>query len=219
MSPEKLRATDRKLPNSFARFCEFLANRKRTLRIAPTTTSNREQIGDGNEQNYSRLLLRWPTLKRVAGFSLAAAILPSPGRTELAGDWYLHLDGASRHLHRRDLNEQNWGAGFTYAFQPKDPGQRYLWAVEGDVFKDSLSDPSGYLGASVRRRFRYLDVGVLGFVMYRESADETIGSKVFPGALPFVEFGSERVRFRTTYIPQVTNRDDEAVTLQVLIKL
>jgi Antimicrobial peptide resistance and lipid A acylation protein PagP len=132
------------------------------------------------------------------------------------GDWLIHLDGTSRHFHRRDLNEQNWGAGFTYEFNPTD---RYVWSAEGDYFRDSLHDPSAYVGGAYRRRFRYLDIGVLAFIMYRESAKKTIGSSVFPGALPFLEFGTRRIRFRTTYIPRVTGRDDEAVTLQLLLRL
>lgn len=148
-------------------------------------------------------------------FGVLSSLLASPLLAS-DGPWLVHLDGTSRHFHRRDLNEKNWGAGFTYEFNPTS---RWLWAAEGDYFKDSLHDPSGYLGASYRRRFRYLDVGIVGFVMYRESAKETIGSHVFPGALPFLEFGSRRIRFRTTYIPRVTGRDDEALTLQLLIRI
>jgi Antimicrobial peptide resistance and lipid A acylation protein PagP len=141
-------------------------------------------------------------------------LLSTPAFAE--GDWYLHVNGTSRHFHRRDLNEKNWGLGGSYVFHPE---RLYTWSLEGDFFKDSFDDPSAYVGGAFRRRFKYLDVGVLGFVMYRETAKESIGSKVFPGALPFVEFGSSRVRFRTTYIPQVTGKDDEALTLQLLIKL
>jgi len=132
------------------------------------------------------------------------------------GEWFLHFDGTSRHFHRRDLNEKNWGAGFSYEFNPAD---RSVWSMDGDYFRDSLSDPSGYLGGAYRRRFRFFDLGVLGFIMYRESAKETIGSRVFPGVLPFVEFGTRRIRFRSTYIPRVTGRDDEAVTLQLLVRI
>lgn len=152
-------------------------------------------------------------IKFAAG--LLSALL-APRLLADGGEWLVHFDGTSHHFHRRDLNEKNWGAGFTYEFNPAD---RYVWASEGDYFRDSLSDPSGYLGASYRRRFRYLDVGVLAFVMYRESAKTTIGSRVFPGALPFLEFGTRRIRFRTTYIPRVTNRDDEALTLQLLVRI
>ena len=148
-------------------------------------------------------------------FSFFTSLLASPLFAH-AGEWLIHLDGTSRHFHRRDLNEQNWGTGFSYEF---DPADRYVWAAEGDYFRDSLHDPSAYVGSSYRRRFRYLDVGVLAFIMYRESGKSTIGSPIFPGALPFLEFGSRRIRFRTTYIPRVTGRDDEALTLQLLIRL
>lgn len=114
------------------------------------------------------------------------------------------------------MNEQNWGAGFTYEFNSDRP---WVWAADADVFKDSLSDPSAYIGGSFRRRFRYADVGLLSFIMYRESGKEAIGSPIFPGVLPFVEIGTTRIRFRTTYIPRVTGRDDEAFTLQVLLKI
>ena len=132
------------------------------------------------------------------------------------GEWLVHFDGTSHHFHRRDLNEENWGAGFTYEFNPAD---RWVWAAEGDYFRDSLHDPSAYVGGSYRRRFRWIDVGVIAFVMYRESAKKTLGSRVFPGALPFLEFGSRRIRLRTTYIPRVTNRDDEALTFQLVVRI
>ena len=130
--------------------------------------------------------------------------------------WYIHLNGTSHHFNRRDLNEENWGVGVTYLF---NRDARWAWAVEADYFEDSFDDPSGYVGGSFRRRFRYLDVGLLGFVMYRESAEENFGSKVFPGVLPFVEVGTDRLRLRTAYIPAVTGRDDEALTFQLIIRL
>lgn len=146
---------------------------------------------------------------------LSAALLLVEGAARAEdGAWFLHVNGASRHLHRRDLNERNWGAGLGYEF---NPSARWVWSAEGDYFKDSFDDPSGYVGAALRRRWRHVDVGVVGFVMYRQTAQETIGTHVFPGALPFVEFGSKRVRLRTVYIPPVTGQDDEAVTLQLLI--
>lgn len=136
----------------------------------------------------------------------------------LAADhaWWLHLNGGSYHFNRRDLNEENWGAGATWEFRPE---RRWVWAAEADVFKDSFGDPSGLAGASLRRRFRWLDCGVIAFVMYRRTAEERIGSAVFPGALPFLEAGTQRIRVRTAYIPAVTGRDDEALTLQVLVRL
>lgn len=147
---------------------------------------------------------------------LAPLLAASLWGAESDSPWLIHFDGTSHHFHRRDLNEQNWGAGLTYEF---NPDARYVWAADADFFKDSLSDPSAYVGGSFRRRFRLVDIGLLGFIMYRESGKETIGSPIFPGVLPFVEFGSKRIRFRTTYIPRVTGRDDEAVTLQLLVRL
>jgi hypothetical protein len=146
----------------------------------------------------------------IALLSFAASAAPG------ASAWYLHANGSSYHFNRRDLNEENWGVGVTYAF---DVEARWGWAIEADYFKDSFGDPSGYAGGSFRRRFKYADVGLLGFVMYRESAEDNIGSKVFPGVLPFVEVGTDRIRLRTAYIPAVTGRDDEAVTFQLLIRL
>ena len=150
-----------------------------------------------------------------AALRFLGSLLVTPLWAE-TGEWLIHADGTSHHFHRRDLNERNWGAGLTYEYNPTET---YVWAAEADVFKDSLDDPSGYVGASWRRRFNYADLGVIAFVMYRESARESIGSRVFPGALPFVEFGSRRIRLRTTYIPRVTGKDDEALTFQLLLRL
>lgn len=140
--------------------------------------------------------------------------MPIPLAAAGDGAWYLHVDGASHHFHRRDLNERNWGVGLGYEFNPND---RWVWSAEGDYFKDSFDDPSGYVGGGLRWRTRHVDFGLLGFVMYRQTAQETIGSHVFPGVLPFVEFGTRRLRLRTVYIPAVTGKDDEALTLQLLI--
>jgi hypothetical protein len=151
-------------------------------------------------------------LFRLVPLLLLASGVAHAGR----GQWLVHLNGASHHFNRRDLTERNWGLGATYELNPLEP---YVWAGEIDFFKDSFNDPSGYAGASFRRRFRHVDVGLVGFVMYRESARDRIGSTVFPGILPFVELGTARVRLRTAYIPAVTGRDDEALTFQLLIRL
>ena len=132
------------------------------------------------------------------------------------GEWFVHLNGTSRHFNRRDLNEENWGAGVTYLFNPT---HRWAWAAEADFFKDSFDDPSGLVGGSLRRRFRYGDVGLLGFIMYRKTGRKHIGSSVFPGVLPFIEVGGTRLRLRSAYIPPVTGRDDEALTFQLLLRL
>jgi hypothetical protein len=61
-------------------------------------------------------------------------------------------------------------------------------------------------GGGIKRRFRlfsddlYFDVGVVGFLMTREDVDN---NRPFPGALPAVTFGSQRVAVNVTYMPEV----------------
>jgi hypothetical protein len=148
--------------------------------------------------------------------AFALAFAASARAEDRDGQWLLHLNGASHHFNRDDLNERNWGAGATYEFNPT---AKYVWALDGDYFRDSFGDPSGYIGGSWRRRFRFVDIGLIGFVMYRETARERIGTRIFPGALPFIEAGGRRLRVRAAYIPAVTGRDDEALTFQLLIRL
>jgi hypothetical protein len=145
----------------------------------------------------------------------SALLLASSAAAQRDPAFYLHLNGLSYHLNRRDLNERNWGVGFTYEFNPAD---RWVWSADGDFFRDSFDDPSGYLGGALRHRWDWFDAGLLGFVMYRETAGNAIGTKVFPGVLPFIEFGTARVRIRSAYIPRVTGREDEAITFQLLIR-
>jgi hypothetical protein len=73
-------------------------------------------------------------------------------------------------------------------------------------FKDSLESPSYMAGGGLKRRFRlfsgdlYFDVGVVAFFMTRQDVDH---NRPFPGALPAMTFGSQRVAVNITYMPEV----------------
>lgn len=138
--------------------------------------------------------------------SAFAALLAAPVQ---ADQWSLLLNGKAWHLDKpagTHYNEQNWGAGVQYDFNMTD--SKWIPFVSAAGFKDSNRNPSYYAGGGTMRRFSFgeeknalhLDAGVVAFLMTRK---DFMDGKPFPGVLPVVAFGTDRVAVNITYIPKV----------------
>jgi hypothetical protein len=126
-----------------------------------------------------------------------------------ADQWSLLLNGKAIHLDKpagTDYNEKNWGAGVQYDFDMTQ--SKWVPFLTASGFKDSNSNPSYYAGGGTMRRFAFgqeknslhLDAGVVAFFMIRK---DFMNDKPFPGVLPVVSFGTERVALNMTFIPKV----------------
>jgi hypothetical protein len=138
--------------------------------------------------------------------SVFAALNAAPVQ---ADQWSLLVNGKAWHLEKpagTNYNEQNWGAGVQYDFKMTD--SKWIPFVTASGFKDSNKNPSYYAGGGALRRFSFgeektsvhLDAGVVAFVMTRKDYKD---GKPFPGLLPVVSFGTDRVALNITYIPKV----------------
>jgi len=142
----------------------------------------------------------------VIVLSVFAALLAAPAQ---ADQWSLLLNGKAWHLEKpagTHYNEQNWGAGVQYDFDMTDSKWVPFISVAG--FKDSNRNPSYYTGGGTLRRFSFgeqksslhLDAGVVAFLMTRK---DYLDGKPFPGVLPVMAIGTDRVAVNITYIPKV----------------
>ena len=76
-----------------------------------------------------------------------------------------------------------------------------------NAFRDSTNSMSYMAGAGLHRRLYeterlsgfYISAGLNAFVMARDDVD---GSRPFPGILPSVSIGNEKVGFNLTYLPR-----------------
>ena len=146
-------------------------------------------------------------LRRLAIIASAfATLMTAPAQ---ADQWSLLLNGKAVHLEKSagiHYNEENWGAGVQYDFNMTD--SKWIPFVSASGFKDSNGNPSYYAGGGTMRRFSsgegknslHLDAGVVAFLMTRKGF---MDGKPFPGFLPVVSLGTDRVALNVTYIPRV----------------
>ncbi len=133
--------------------------------------------------------------------AIAAGLFTTTAHAQ--SDWDIVLNGRSVHMNAaHDWNENNWGLGVEREF---NTGSRWVKLALANGFKDSDGDPSYMAGGGLKRRFRmfsdhaYFDVGVIGFVMTREDVHH---NQPFPGMLPAITFGTDRVAVNVTYLPE-----------------
>ena len=130
-----------------------------------------------------------------------------------AGNLNWIINGKAEHLGKpvdgttSRFNENNWGFGFQYDYDLID--HKWLPFVTASGFSDSLHNPSFYGGGGYLRRYRVgipaghflnLDVGGILFLMTRE---DFMHNNPFPGVLPVLSVGSDKVAVNITYIPKV----------------
>jgi len=146
-------------------------------------------------------------LRRLAVIaSVFAVLMAAPVQ---ANQWSVLLNGKAVHLEQpagTHYNEENWGAGVQYDFKMTE--SKWIPFVTVSGFKDSNGNPSYYAGGGTMRRFAFgdeknslhLDAGVVAFLMTRKGF---MDDKPFPGVLPVVSLGTDRVALNITYIPKV----------------
>jgi len=123
----------------------------------------------------------------------------------VADEMSLLVNGKAIHINTppgKHLNERNWGLGLQYDWDPKD--SKWIPFATASGFIDSNHNPSYYAGGGALRRFQFggmhADLGAIGFLMTRKDFKH---DRPFPGVLPVLSVGTERVSLNMTYIPKV----------------
>ena len=151
-----------------------------------------------------------------------AVLMSAPAQAE---QWSLLINGKAIHLDEpagSDLNEDNWGAGIQYDFDMTKG--KWIPFVSASGFKDSNGNPSYYAGGGTVRRFSFgkekssvhLDAGMVAFLMIRK---DFMNGDPFPGVLPVISFGTDRVAVNVTYIPKIDPKMVPIVFFQLKIGL
>lgn len=151
-----------------------------------------------------------------------AALMSAPAQ---ADQWSLLINGKAVHLEEPagiDLNEENWGAGVQYDFNITK--RKWVPFISVSGFKDSNGNPSYYAGGGTARRFSFgeeegslhLDAGVVAFLMIRK---DFMNGDPFPGVLPVISLGTNRVALNVTYIPKVDPKMVPIIFFQLKIGL
>ncbi len=134
--------------------------------------------------------------------ALALLLLSSPA---LAGGISAVLNGKSYHFDSTyDWNENNTGLGIEYQFTQKSPWRKLVMA---NGFRDSTDNMSYMAGAGLHRRIFetdalagfYVYAGLNAFLMTR---DDYRDGEPFPGILPSISVGNDKVGFNLTYLPK-----------------
>jgi len=144
-----------------------------------------------------------------------------------AGQMSLIVNGKAFHFDTpsgQNFNESNWGGGLQYDFDAVGENKNWVPFLAASGFKDSFKNPSYYAGGGIMRRYRFneaslpvnVDIGVIGFLMTREDFRD---NQPFPGVLPVLSFGTDRVALNVTYIPRVDPKMVPLVFLQLKIGL
>jgi hypothetical protein len=156
--------------------------------------------------------------------ALLIALCSSPA---LAGKTSAVVNGKSYHFDSSyDWNENNYGFGVEHAFTQKSAWKKVVMA---NGFRDSTDNMSYMAGAGLHRRIYethklagfYIYAGLNAFVMTRDDVND---SKPFPGVLPSISIGNDKVGFNLTYMPKMaiektTNSDIVDPTLSGILFL
>lgn len=141
-------------------------------------------------------------VKKLALLVILFALQISPA---MAGKSSAVLSGKSYHFNSTyDWNENNFGLGLEHEFE-SDSAWRITVMANG--FRDSTDSMTYMAGAGLHRRLFetdrmsgfYIYAGLNVFIMTR---DDVEGSKPFPGILPSVSIGNEKIGFNLTYLPR-----------------
>ena len=149
-------------------------------------------------------------------------LLPAPVQADQLS---LLINGKAIHLDQPDgvdLNEDNWGAGLQYDFDITK--SKWVPFLSASGFRDSNENMSYYAGGGTMRRFSFgetenslhLDAGVVAFLMVRKDYNN---GDPFPGVLPAVSFGTNRVALNVTYVPKIDPKMVPIIFFQLKIGL
>tara|TARA_Y100000814_G_C12260290_1_gene378162 strand:+ start:288 stop:830 length:543 start_codon:yes stop_codon:yes gene_type:complete len=125
----------------------------------------------------------------------------------------LHINGQSNHLNANnaELNEFNYGLGFTYNIGELMSDTRILdkvvVSIEADIYSDSFSDLGYAFGASFQRRlFEKLDWGVNIGLVHEKKLREKSDLYMHPYLCPYLQTNFDHpVNVRILYVPPVYN--------------
>jgi len=136
---------------------------------------------------------------------IATLLLALSASPALAGKFNAVVNGKSYHFNSSyDWNEDNYGFGIEHEFEQKSAWKKVAMA---NGFRDSTNNTSYMAGAGLHRRIFetdrlsgfYVYAGLNAFLMTR---DDVNGSKPFPGILPSISVGNDKVGFNLTYMPR-----------------
>lgn len=145
-------------------------------------------------------------MKKRASINLivAATILALSSSPAFAGEFSAVVNGKSYHFNSSyQWNENNYGFGVEYEFTQKSAWRNLAMA---NSFRDSTNNMSYMAGVGLHRRVFetdklagfYIYAGLNAFLMTR---DDVNSNKPFPGILPSVSIGNDRVGLNLTYMP------------------
>ena len=155
--------------------------------------------------NRCTTLARMPTglSKPLASFLLLLALSSTPAWA--GGKLSAVVNGKSHHFNSSyDWNEDNYGFGIEHQFEQKSAWRTIAMA---NGFRDSTDNMSYMAGAGLHRRLYethklagfYVYAGLNAFIMTRDDVND---SKPFPGILPSISVGNDKVGFNLTYMPK-----------------
>ena len=122
-----------------------------------------------------------------------------------AGKFNAIVNGKSYHFNSTyDWNENNYGFGLEHQFEQKSAWRTVAMA---NGFRDSTDNMSYMAGAGLHRRIYetdrlsgfYVYAGLNAFFMTRDDVND---SKPFPGILPSISVGNDKVGLNLTYMPK-----------------
>ena len=137
---------------------------------------------------------------------VVAFLVAFPVSSAFAGTFNAVINGKSYHFNSEyDWNENNLGLGIEYEFASES---KWRTTVMANGFRDSTDNMSYMVGAGLHRRLFetdqlsgfYISAGLNAFLMTRDDVDD---SKPFPGILPSVTIGNDKVGLNLTYMPRV----------------
>ena len=135
-----------------------------------------------------------------------------------------HINGVCYHFsdNREELNELNYGLGFSYLLGEFSPGVRWLGGVrayaEFDAYSDSYSDLGYLFAVALQHRFwGKLDWGAnIGFV-HEDSLHRKTGMYLHPFVIPYFQTNFDcPLNLRLVLIPPVNN--DGVIALQAITR-
>ena len=138
----------------------------------------------------------------IVGMTLLGLSMSTP---VWAGKFSAVVNGKSYHLNSSyDWNENNYGFGVEHQFKQKSAWRTTAMA---NGFRDSTDNMSYMAGAGLHRRIYetdrlagfYIYAGLNAFVMTRDDVND---SKPFPGILPSISIGNDKVGFNLSYLPR-----------------
>jgi hypothetical protein len=136
---------------------------------------------------------------------IVAFLVALPTSPALAGKFNAVVNGRSYHFNSSyDWNENNFGLGIEHEF---DSNSKWRTMVMANAFRDSTDNMTYMAGGGLHRRLYeterlsgfYVQAGLTAFVMTRDDVDK---SKPFPGILPSISIGNDKVGFNLTYLPR-----------------